>query len=134
MKNEVTAAKELGWTHISITAKEFKGAVQNFNAADGKTVALCFGMHDAFIVEDDAGLFNASELFNGVVKEKSIDVEACGEIAGALSLAYEVDGIVNFDDERLEKYGLNDFSVKESIENRLRVLAALDVLVDMPLS
>lgn len=125
--------KDLGWEHISLTQKGFKGAVQSYKSENGSTVALAFNMHDAFVVEDDQGLFGVQDLVAGIIKDKHIDIESTGEIVGAETVAFEQDGEIVYDEEKLTALGINAFEVKESLKTRLTALAQLDKLVDMPL-
>lgn len=132
--------KNLGWDKISLTAsKGFTGAVQNYTstsplAIQGR-VALLFNMHEAFYVEDpdDNTLFSAEDLHAGIIKSRHFDAEDVASIDGAVVVAFEEDGEVHFDEEELNKLGINDFSVKESIKQRLFNLAQLDFMEDLPL-
>lgn len=133
MANEMKAAKDIGWDHISLSQRGFRGAVQSYKADDGSTVAVCFNLHEAFVVEDDQGLFGVEDLKEGIVKDKSINIEFTGTIEGATAIAWETEdgsGEVEFSEEELNRLGINDFSVKESIKERILLLAALDKLVD----
>lgn len=125
--------KELGWDKINLTTKSFNGAIHNFKTADGKKVALAFNMHDAFIVEDEQGLFAQADLDAGILKPKHINIEDTGYIDGATTVAWEQDGEFFFNEDKLTELGLNDFEIKESLKKRLFNLAQLDVLEDMPL-
>jgi hypothetical protein len=139
MANELKVAKDLGWDHITLSQKGFKGAVNAFQAEGGKKVALCFNHHEAFIVSDDQGLFGVEDLTQGVVKGKGVDIEATGQIDGAEVVAWEEEengeyaGVVLFDEVKLTELGINDFSIKESIKARILALSALDKQIDMQL-
>jgi hypothetical protein len=91
MANEIKVAKDLGWDHITLSQKGFKGAVNAFQAEGGKKIALCFNHHEAFIVADDQGLFGTEDLVAGIVKAGSIDIEATGQIDGAQVVAWETE-------------------------------------------
>lgn len=140
MANAITDAKSLGWHTINLNKNTgFKGAVQLYKTSTGADVALCFNMHEAFIVSDEAGLFTAQDLVSGIVNSKEFDVTLTGEIDGAHLVAWEVEdaegptGVVEFDEERLTELDINDFSVKESITSRILTLSKLDSLKDIPL-
>lgn len=133
MASETKQVKDLGWVHISLSQKGFKGAVQTYPSNKGGTVALCFNMHEAFIVEDEQGLFGAEDLKQGIINAKGIDIEFTGEIEGALAVAWEEDGEYGFNEDKLTELGINDFEVKESLKKRLFHLAQLDKLVDIPM-
>jgi len=133
MAGEMKAAKDIGWDYISLSKKGFDGAVQGFRAADGSTVAVAFNMHEAFVVRDDQGLFGVEDIKEGIIKARDIDIERTGTIEGVELIAWETEdgsGEVEFNEEALEALGLNDFSVRESIKNRILLLAALDKMVD----
>lgn len=129
--------KNLGWDKISLTpSRGFNGAIQNYTstsplAVQGR-VALLFNMHEAYYVEDtdDNTLFTADDLHAGIIKSKDFDIEDPTTIDGAVVVAWEEDGVVEFNEEELNKLGINDFSVKESIKQRLFNLAKLDFLED----
>lgn len=126
----IAEVKQIGWDHITLSKNGFKGAVQNYSNGNGGKVAVCFNFHEAFIVEDEQGLFAQADLVQGIIKAKDIDIESTGLIVGAYVIAWEEEGIVSFDEEKLTALGINDFSIKESITNRLKALAGLDVFVD----
>jgi hypothetical protein len=134
MANEMKVVKDLGWDHLSLSAKGYKGAVQAYQSSNGGKIALCFNMHEAFIVSDDQGLFGTADLEQGVVKNKDVDIDATGEIVGAEVLAWEEDGEVGYAEDRLTQLGINDFSVKESLKARLIAVAGLDKMIDMPMN
>lgn len=135
MSAEVKYVKGLGWDKISLTQKGFKGAVQSYKANNGNTVALAFNLHEAFIVEDEQGLFGVEDLEYGIIKAKGINIEYTGEIEGAYVVAWhdEETDEIGFDEEKLTELGINVFEVKESLKTRLLALAKLDKLVDIPL-
>ena len=132
--------KNIGWDKISLTpSKGFSGAIQNYQstsplAVQGR-VALLFNMHEAYYVEDtdDNTLFTADDLHSGIMKSRDFDIEDPASIDGAVVVAWEEDGEVEFNEEELEKLGLNDFSVKESLKQRLQNLAKLDFMEDVNL-
>jgi hypothetical protein len=127
--------KKMGWDFIALGTKGFDGAVQSYPTNAGGNVALCFGHTDVFFVkdEDDGYVFTAKDLENGVIKSKDFSVHSPGQIEGAKVIAWEDEGVVTFDDEQLTALGLNDFTVKESIKNRLLSLATLGALKDIQL-
>lgn len=130
--------KNIGWDKISFTQKTgYKGAVQQYDSTSDKAlggkVAVIFGFHDAYIVEDEEGLYGVADLYEGIIKPSNFDVSDPASIDGSEVLAWEEDGEIQFNEEVLETLGLNDFSVKESIRQRLYHIAQLDVLVDFPL-
>lgn len=126
------AIKDLGWDKITLsTAKGFKGAAHEFTA-NGKSVAICFSMHEAFVVEDEAGLYNVDDLYSGIIKDSYFDVEDSGDIDGAKIVAFEQDGEVHFTDTFAE-LGIDTDEVKEDIKKRLLACATLDVMIDAPL-
>jgi hypothetical protein len=131
MANETKVVKELGWDHLSLNQKGYKGAVQAYQSTGGSKVAICFNMHEAFVVADDDGLFGVSDLEHGVIKHKDIDIDSTGEIVGAVVIAWEEEGEVEYNEEKLTELGINDFSVKESLKTRLIALAALDKMIEM---
>lgn len=128
--NVVKEIKDMGWTHISLT-KSFEGAVQEYNG-----VALLFNMEEAMIVRDSQGLFTAKDLFKGIVKSKDFDVEDSGDIEGVEIVAFvnEETGEVEFNEDLLEELKLNDFSVTDSIKNRVMALNKLTEMVAIPLN
>lgn len=135
MASTTKAVKDLGWDKISLTQKGFKGAVQSYKTGNGGTVALAFNMHEAFLVEDDQGLFGVADLEAGILKGKGIDIESTGSIEGAEVVAWhdEETDEIGFNEDRLTALGINAFEVKESLTARLLALKELDKLVDMPL-
>lgn len=136
MANEMKQAKDLGWDYISLSGKGFKGAVQSYQSTTGTKVALAFNYHEAFVIEDDQGLFGVEDIKQGIIQNKEIDIEATGQIEGVSSVAWETEegsGEVEFDEEKLTQLGINDAEVKDSITKRIIALSALDKLVDMPL-
>ena len=133
MASATKEVKDIGWDHINLTQKGFKGAVQSYKAENGSTVALAFNMHEAFIVEDDQGLFGKDDLVAGIVKAKGINIEMTGEIIGAHVVAWEEEGEMGFDEIKLAELGLDAFEVRESLKARLTALAKLDVMIDMQL-
>jgi hypothetical protein len=133
MANETKVVKDLGWDHLSLNQKGYKGAIQAYQSTNGKKISLCFNMHEAFIVSDDEGLFGTADLEQGVIKNKDIDIDSTGEIVGAVVVAWEEEGEVEYSEEKLTELGINDFSVKESLKARLIALAALDKMIEMPM-
>lgn len=128
-------AKGLGWDHIALTRREFKGAVKTYETATGEQVAVCFNFNEAFIVEDEQGLFGVDDLVEGIINDKSINIEFTGEIEGAETLAFNTEDNheVYFNDEKLAELGLDDFSVRESLKTRIEALSALNKTVDAQL-
>lgn len=128
----IKAVKDLGWDKITLSVKKgFPGAVKVFT--NGKTsVAVCFGMHDAFIVKDDLGLYTADDLYTSIIKDKSFSVEEYSDIVGASLMAYEQDGEVAFTDT-FANSGIDTPEIREDITARLKACAALDVMVDVEL-
>lgn len=130
--------KNLGWDKISLTVKKgYGGAVQSYSSsapvAIGGQVPLLFGMHEAFIIEDDQGLYGVDDLYQGIIRSKDFDVNDSSAIEGSVVVAWEEGGEVHFDEKELDRLGINDFSVKESIKTRLLHLSKLDYLEDIPL-
>lgn len=125
--------KDIGWTEFLGTAKEYKGAVQEYTTADGKTVAVGFALHDAFIVRDDDGLFRSNDLKKGIFLDKDIDIMELGMVSGVESIAWEDQedreyvGTVSFNEKLLTSLGINDFAVRESLTTRILAIAKLDV-------
>lgn len=133
MAQEVKSVKDIGWDKLSLSKEGFKGAVQSFRSEKGATVALAFNMHEAFVIEDDQGIFNIEDIFQGIIKDPHFDIEATGEIDGAVVVAWEQDQEVTFDDLKLSELGINDFGTRQSLKDRLILLSRLDKLVDMPM-
>lgn len=133
MASEMKQVKDLGWDKISLTQKGFKGAIQSYKTETGATVAVMFNLHEAFVVEDEQGLFGVADLDAGILKDKYIDIEYTGEIEGASVIAWEEEGEFGYNEDKLTELGINAFEVKESLKNRLFHLAKLDVMVDMQL-
>lgn len=131
--NVTKSIRDIGWDAISLSNKGFKGAVQLYKSNSGSQVALCFSMHEAFIVEDGQGLFGKDDLVEGIIQNKSFDVEESGSIDGVKIVAFEENGEVDFNEELLDTLGINDFSVRESLTTRLLELSKLDQMVDLPL-
>ena len=125
--------KDLGWDKLAMTAKSFDGAVQSYQSSKGGNVAVCFNTHEAFIVRDSQGLFGVEDLFQGVIKDKYVDIESSGLIQGLELIAHEEGGEVGYEDETLESLGLNDFEVRESLKHRLLLLSGLDELKELEL-
>ena len=120
--------KNLGWGHISLTNKGFDGAVDVFKAKDGSDVAVCYNAEEAFVVKDSQGLYGLDDLVQGVIKSNDFNIEFTGEIEGAQIIAFLNEGDYHSTDEVLEELGINDFSVKDTLERKLR---ALNVLTEM---
>lgn len=133
MADLIKEAKDLGWDHITLSKSGFRGAIQEYQNNRGEKIALMFNFHEAFVIEDDQGLFGLRDYVEGVVKDKSLDIEATGFIEGLHVVAWENEGEIKFDEEKLEELGLNDFEVKDSLKRRLSTLAKLDVLIEMKL-
>lgn len=132
---EQKMVKDMGWEKISLTQKKgFEGAAHSFDSVKGSKIALCFGLHEAFIVKDAQGIFSVNELYHGIIKETYFDVEESGEIEGAKVLAWEEDGVVSFNDILAEELGLTSDAVQEDIKSRILALASLDQLIDVKLS
>lgn len=135
----VTNIKNVGWDKIALTTKGFSGAAHNYDSTAPQSqfgkIAVLFGMHDAYLVEDtdDNSLFGLEDLHAGLIKPKGFDVNDPASIDGAIILAWEEEGEVEFDEELLTKFGLNDYSVKESLKQRLIFLAQLDFMEDIDL-
>lgn len=125
--------KDLEWNHITLKKAEFSGAVKEFQADSGRKVAVLFSMHDAFIVEDEQGLFETADLVSGIIKDASMDINSIERIEGATVLVNELDGNFELNEEKLSALGLNNHEVIESIKKRLTYLSTLDVLQDMPM-
>lgn len=125
---EVKYVKDLGWDKLFLSQKGFKGAVQSYKSNNGNTVALAFNLHEAFIVEDEQGLYGVEDLEKGIIKAKDINIENTGRIKGAYVVAWhdEETGEIGFDEEKLTELGINDFLVKDSLKIRLLVLSLLD--------
>lgn len=124
--------KDLGWDYITLTQKKgFQGAVKAFTN-EGKTIALCFSMHEAFAVEDEQGLYSALDLYDGVVKDSYFNVEDSGDIDGAVAYAFEENGEVFFTDKFVES-GIDTPEIREDIKKHLLGTASLDVMVDVDL-
>ena len=121
MGEKINDVKALGWDDIKITSKSFSGAVQCYG-----DVAVAFGMHNAIILEDEEGLFGVNDLMQGVIKSKEFDVDSFNRMEGASAIAQEEDGIVHFDEELLGRLGIADSATRQSIEERLLLLASLD--------
>jgi len=54
------ANKEFGkytWTYPSKNVKNFKGAVQEYDATDGSKIAIAFTTDGAYVLKDDQGYF-----------------------------------------------------------------------------
>lgn len=134
MAVSLKAIKDYGWDHITLSTKGYKGAVHGFQTDKGTKIYLAFSSTDAFIVKDDEGLFGKDDLVNGIVKEKSIDIESSGSIEGSHALAWcdEDTTEIGYDEEGLTELGLNDFSVKEDLKVRLLKLNALTILEAIP--
>lgn len=134
MATEKQQIEALGWAFLGLSArapkgsrtKSFTGAVQSFTASNGESVAVCFNMHDAFIVEDDQGLFFEQDLIDGIIKDSAINIEELGNLDGVKILAWEKDGVVSYDEEHLAELGLQDFGVQEELRTRLSALSKLD--------
>lgn len=124
--------RNLGWDTLSLTSAEFKGGVKVYTAADGSAIAVLFGRHEGFVVEDDAGLFTINDLVDGVINDPDFNVDESGTIDGTTVLGesglWEGDGPaeVTLFEESLEKYGIASDEIKEDITKRLLVLSEFD--------
>lgn len=84
----IKGIKDLKWDKIKLSGEGFDGAVMSYTNSKGKKVALCFNTSEAFIVEDNLGLFDVKDLYSGVIRAKNIDIEATGHIVGAKTVAF----------------------------------------------
>lgn len=124
-KTTVKEIKDIGWDKIQLSAQTgFSGAVKAYKGNNGKTVALCFNTTEAFIVEDELGLFGVQDLYTGLLKEKSIDVEATGQIVGAKTVAFidEDTKEVMFIPDEVDRLTLNSKEVQDDIVYRITEL------------
>jgi hypothetical protein len=126
----IKEVKDYGWSYIALTNKQFNGAIQVYKNTDGVDTAVCFNLHEAFIVSDENGLFSKEDIINFIIKDKTIDIEKSYELDNIDLVAWEEDGVVTFG-EASEVYKLNNFEIKESIKKRLLLLSSLDKLVDL---
>lgn len=125
----MTEIKALGWDYIGLSKKSFKGAVQNYSA-EGSTVTVGFTLHHAYVVEDEEGMFGVNDIREGVaplIKAHPSEVE------GTIIIAQDTGEGVEFIESELTRLGINDFETRESLENRIKHLASLDEMVDMPI-
>lgn len=133
MKSQAAIMKEvkdLGWDYITLTkAKGFKGATKTFKN-EGNEVALCFGLHEAFVVSDESGLYTAADLYEGIIKDSYFDVEESGDIDGAKTVAFEDNSTVSFTDV-LADLGIDTPEIRADIEKHLLGCASLDVMEDL---
>lgn len=118
----VKGIKEIGWDKIKLSDKNgFGGAVKSYKATTGRTIALCFNTTEAFIVEDNMGLFAVQDLYSGLLRAKEIDVESTGTIVGAKTVAFidEDTNEVLFIPDEIVRLGLTTDEIKEDIKNRI---------------
>lgn len=129
----LNGVKSFPWSFISLSKSEgFKGAVHDFHTDNG-VVWVCFNLHECFVVEDEQGLFGKQDLIDGIIKADNVDIFETGLIYGLNLLAWEDNGFVSFDDEYLDKLGLDDYAVKKEIEKCLLLLASIDQTKEIPL-
>lgn len=121
--NSIKEIKELGWDKIKLSSQGFGGAVKSYKASSGKLVALCFNTTEAFIVEDKVGLFGVQDLYSGLIREKTIDVESTGQIVGAKVVAFIAEDTqkITFISSEVERLCLTA-EIKEDIENKITEL------------
>lgn len=118
----VKGIKEIGWDKIKLSDKlGFSGAVKSYKATTGRTVALCFNTTEAFIVEDNMGLFAVQDLYSGLIRAKDIDVESTGTIVGAKPVAFidEDTQEVFFIPTEIERLGLGTEEIMNDIKKRI---------------
>lgn len=132
--NEVLAEiKRMGWSSIQLTSKNYRGAVQTYKTSKGSIVPIMFYLDEAFIIEDKDGLFGVQDLVAGLMKVKSIDLEATGCIQGLTLIAYEEDGQVVFSDKVLDRLDINTDLTKLDLKRRLLILSQLKEMEDVPM-
>lgn len=126
--------KGLGWSVIQLTQKGYRGAIQTYRNSKGELVAIMYYLDECFIVEDNQGLFGVQDLKYGLMQEKSIDLESTGCINGLSLIAYIDDNKkIVYNNEVLDRLGLNNSEVKEDIKTRLRSVNKLSEMVDVDL-
>ncbi len=120
MMKTIKEVKEIGWDKITLAGTGFKGAVKSYRNAEGKVIALCFNSDEAFIVEDEIGLFGVEDLYSGIIRAKNIDVESTGQIEGAKTVAFidEDTKVVSFIPSEVERLALTE-DQKKDIESRI---------------
>lgn len=125
--------KRMGWSTIQLTSKSYRGAAQTYKTSKGSIVPIMFYLDEAFIVEDKDGLFGVQDLVAGLMKVKSIDLEATGCIQGLSLVAYEEEGQVVCIEDILDRLDINTDLTKADIKRRLLVLSKLKEMEDVPM-
>jgi len=132
--NEVLAEiKRIGWSAIQLTSKSYRGAAQTYKTSKGSIVPIMFYLDEAFIVEDKDGLFGVQDLVAGLMKVKSIDLEATGCIQGLSLVAYEEEGEVYYVDKVLDRLDINAEAVKSDLKRRLLAVSQLKEMEEVPM-
>lgn len=121
--------KNFGWDSIRLNSKEmFSGAAKNYKTTNGGVLAVGFNMFEAFIVRDEQGVFEATDLEQSIFRNKDFNVNALYSITGAQVIAdIPEDGepTVGFDDDLIAELGIDTEEIKQDIKNRLTALRKL---------
>lgn len=129
----VKSIKDMNWSHIQLTQKGFRGAILTYKSLDDKLVPVLFYLHEAYVVEDNQGLFGVKDLIHGLVKQKNINLSATTRIKGASILSWEEEGQIFFNTDNLKRLGINSGLIREDMSKRLLSLSRLDELEEIPL-
>ena len=142
--------KDLKWSMVKISkAAGFDGGVKVFKNAEGKEVAMLVALEDVFLVADDVNaitsasaptLWKADEIAKDIVRNRDVDIEDYDSLTNTISIGWlniENNDLstaeAGFNEELLEKLGLNDYSVKEELRDALVKIADMHKLTDLPL-
>lgn len=139
MSTEITKVfkdiKSQGFEYISLTKKNgYLGASDTFDSDKKKSIAVCYGISNIFVVEDKMGLFNHLELVHSIIKSTSFSVENVERIAGATVIAFlDADGDFHIVAKEFERLGLDTKgNTVEEMERKLKSLAILGLEEEIP--
>lgn len=142
--------KDLNWSMVKISkAAGFDGGVKVFKNAEGQEVAMLVALEDVFLVADDVNaitsasaptLWKADEIAKDIVRNRDVDIEDYDSLTNTISIGWlniENNDLstaeAGFNEELLEKLGLNDYSIKEELRDALVKIADMHKLTDLPL-
>lgn len=132
MKQVIAEFRKFTWDCVKLTSKKYGGAIKCYPDIEGEPVAIFFSASNAWVIEDDEGLFSAVDLESAIING---DIELCDlcDVEGAIKIA-ELGGNDDdsnfFNTDKLLALGIDEDvidSVRADIEARLAVVEGFGV-------